>query len=95
MNGNSISNGNETNSGQNMHGGLMGVLMLLCCLLPIAAILAVTVFGLPFSGIVTFAILLACPLMMVFMMGGHGHGAPEAHSSDTEREPTKTDIGTW
>ena len=39
--------------------------------------------GVPLQSAMLFAVLLACPLMMVFMMGGHGgHGA----SSD-ERAP--------
>ncbi len=31
-------------------------------------------------------LVLACPLMMVFMMGGHGHGAPrhDDHSGSDE-----------
>lgn len=39
--------------------------------------------GVPLQSALLFAVVLACPLMMVFMMGGHGgHGA----SSD-ERGP--------
>lgn len=57
----------------------MGLLMLLCCLAPLAAIAAVTIFGVPFSGVLSFAVVLLCPLMMLFMMfGGHGHGSNAA-----------------
>ena len=94
----------DTNSSQRHggHGGRMGLLMALCCLAPLALILAVTVFGLPFSGVLSFAAVLLCPLMMVFMMGGgHGHGSAEPTASgeplnaDAERVPAKTDIATW
>ena len=80
----------------------MGLLMALCCLAPLALILAVTVFGLPFSGVLSFAAVLLCPLMMVFMMGGgHGHGSAEPTTSGeplnakAERVRAKTDIATW
>ena len=75
----------DTNSSQQqggVHDARMGLLMALCCLAPLALILAVTVFGVPFSGILSFAVLLLCPLMMVFMMaGGHGHGSAEPNNS--------------
>ena len=72
----------DTNSSQQQHGGghggKMAVLMALCCLLPLAGLLAVTVFGVPWSGLLSLAFVLACPLMMVFMMaGGHGHGSAQ------------------
>ena len=95
----------DTNSSQQQgggHGARMGLLMALCCLAPLALILAVTVFGVPFSGILSFAVLLLCPLMMVFMMaGGHGHGSAEPNNSgkpldiESERVPAKTDIAAW
>jgi hypothetical protein len=91
------SNNTDTNPGQRQHGshgGAMGLLMALCCLAPLAIILAVTALGVPFSGILSFAAVLLCPLMMVFMMAGdRGHGSAEAHRSESERVATKTDIG--
>ncbi len=48
-------------------------LMLACCVAPLAAILAVTVFGLQLNSVLTFAFVLLCPLMMITMMGGRGH----------------------
>jgi YHS domain-containing protein len=54
-------------------------LMPALCLLPLAAVVAVTVFGVSTSTLLTGAIFLLCPLMHLFMMGGHGghggHGA--------------------
>ncbi len=74
----------DTNSSQHQggHGGKMALLMALCCLAPLALILAVTVFGISFSGVLSFAAVLLCPLMMIFMMGGgHGHGSVEPRGS--------------
>ena len=56
-------------------------LMLACCLAPIAAIIAVGAFGVPISTLLLAAIVLMCPLMMMFMMGGHGHGSAAQPSS--------------
>jgi hypothetical protein len=67
-------NASDPDTSQHGGGGKMALLMALCCLAPLAAIIAVTVFGVPFSGLLTFALVALCPLMMVFMMaGGHGH----------------------
>lgn len=57
--------------------GLFGVLVLL---------------GLPAQSAVFLAIALACPLMMVFMMGGDhtGHGAGHTNSTDGLDRPDKT-----
>jgi hypothetical protein len=39
------------------------------------------------------ALVLACPLMMVFMMrGGHGHGGANAHGDNESRQPTTDDL---
>lgn len=58
--------------------------------LPLYAIaLAILIVGLSFAGVPVQAlllglVLLACPLMMMFMMsGGHGHGS-DHHPSDTD-----------
>ncbi|MFR9802802.1 hypothetical protein ACL02T_10925 [Pseudonocardia sp. RS010] len=59
-------------------------------------ILGVAAFGLPLSSLLLLAVVLACPLMMMFMMrgmhggGGHdghgGHGAPRDRNEDRGRE---------
>lgn len=36
---------------------------------------ALVLFDVPLQSALLVAILLACPVMMLFMMGGHGHGA--------------------
>lgn len=49
------------------------LLMLLCCLIPLALILSISVFGLSLGALtpyLPFALVLLCPLLMVFMMRG-------------------------
>ena len=57
----------------------------------VAAVLAVTVFGVSLSNLLVFALVLACPLMM--MLGGHGgHGGHAGHderSAASGRRDTK------
>jgi len=70
------------------------LIMLLCCLIPLAAIFAVTVLGVPVTGLGTVAIVLLCPLMHILMMrgmGGHNHQGqaschPTASTSETPAE---------
>ena len=64
--------------------------MMALCLLPIAAVVAVSVFQVSVSNVLLFGVFLLCPLMHLFMMGGHGghaehDGSPEQPSSRTAR----------
>ncbi|MBI5029279.1 MAG: DUF2933 domain-containing protein [Chloroflexi bacterium] len=64
------------------------LLMLICCLVPLGLIIAVSTFGLSLgglSGLLPYALVLMCPLMMIFMMRGmgHDHGASDAHEHHT------------
>ena len=65
-----------------------------------AALAAVLVaFGLPFASLLPFAVVLACPLMMVFMMrgmaGSHdkedhtGHGCEHDSTRKAEQRPSR------
>ncbi len=60
------------------------LLMLACCLIPIGAIVAITVLNIPATGLASIVIALMCPVMMLFMMfgmrGEHG-GHPEHHAA--------------
>jgi len=67
------------------------LIMLACCLIPIALILAVSVFGLSLGALtplLPYALALLCPLMMIFMMlgMGHEHGATDAHQPHTSAQ---------
>jgi Protein of unknown function (DUF2933) len=61
--------------------------MLAGCLALAAAIFAVGVLGLPFTAVLTFAVVLLCPLMMLTMMGGHDHAsAPRGNGSSVPED---------
>ncbi len=68
------------------HSNGMGkhmLLMLICCLVPIALILAVSVLGIslgPLSALLPYALVLLCPLMMILMMRGMMQGQGADHS---------------
>lgn len=64
------------------HGASRGMsrhmlIMILCCLTPVAALSAIYIFKVPVSTTLTFGLILLCPLghlLMMGMMGGHDHG---------------------
>ncbi|HCE30963.1 hypothetical protein A2778_05575 [Candidatus Daviesbacteria bacterium RIFCSPHIGHO2_01_FULL_40_24] len=49
-----------------------GKLLLGCLVVLAGTIIAVTIFKVPFGSLLYFGIFLACPLMHIFMMKGHG-----------------------
>ena len=84
------------------HSNGMGkhmLLMLICCLVPIALIVAVSVLGLslgPLSALLPYALVLLCPLMMIFMMRGmtQEHGADHAqHHRGDPSTPSAGQLG--
>lgn len=56
------------------------------CLIVLAGILlAIFVFKIPISGLLTFGLILLCPLMHLFMMKGMGHGQESCHNDKKEK----------
>ncbi len=77
------------------HSGSDGIkhliLMVACCLLPIAAVLAVGAFGfslVSLGGLLPYAMALLCPLMMIFMMRGMmgGQHSHEDYHLDQQKQ---------
>lgn len=70
------------------HGGHPSWMMALC-LLPIAAVVAVTLFQIPVSTVLLYGVFLLCPLMHIFMMRGHGHGASDHTGHHAPEQPNR------
>ncbi len=70
----------------------MALIMVLCCLIPVAALAAIFVFRVPVSQTLTFGLILLCPLghvLMMAFMGGHGH----EHGGSEPQALAKGDTG--
>jgi len=63
-------------------------LMVLCCLIPLAALGAIFLLGVPVSNALGFALILLCPLSHLLLMGrgGHEHGAIQSSPGFTAPE---------
>ena len=58
------------------------LLMVLCCLIPLAAFAAISIFRVPVNTVIYVAIALACPAMHLLMMRGmanHNHDGEHPH----------------
>lgn len=61
------------------------VIMIACCAIPMAVLLAVYVFKVGLGTLGLFAVMLMCPLIHIFMMKGmmgHQHKTADAESKD-------------
>jgi len=57
------------------------LLMLLCCLIPLAGIAAIALFRVPTSSVLYFGLVLLCPLLHVLMMATMRHDHASGPSS--------------
>jgi len=70
------------------------LIMVACCLIPIAALAAITVFKIPVSTVIYGVILLVCPLshlLMMKFMGGHDH-EHQHQITQEHKHPTVIDV---
>jgi hypothetical protein len=76
------------NHDHSSHGQRHFLLMLVCCLLPVVALAAIYLFRLPVPTVLTYAVLLLCPLSHVLMMAfmGRDHHRPRTDNLATEGE---------
>lgn len=67
------------------------LIMLACCLIPVAALIAISVFKIPVSAVVYGALLLVCPLSHILMMKFMGRDHQQQNASE-HRHPTVIDV---
>ena len=68
----------------------------ICLGIIVIAVMALLVFKVPISGLLTVGIFLLCPLMHIFMMKGmgHDHGSKDQHVHENSHQPPlKTEEG--
>jgi uncharacterized membrane protein YjjB (DUF3815 family) len=58
------------------------LIMLACCLIPVAALAAIILFNIPISTVVYMVIVLACPLSHILMMKYMGHDHQPQNAQD-------------
>ena len=65
------------------------LVMVVGCLLPLAALAAIFLFGVPINSVLLYGLVFLCPLSHLLMMGqmGHGHG-DEPHAAHAHAEIT-------
>ncbi len=78
----------EHNTSQ--HGNRHMLLMILCCLIPAAALGAVFILKIPVPQVVMYGLVLLCPLSHVLMMGLMGRKQHDPTSDTADRPGAET-----
>jgi hypothetical protein len=60
------------------------LIMLACCLVPIAGFVLVSAFNIPLKSVFYFAMILLCPLSHLLMMKYMGHGEGHQHTDSMD-----------
>ncbi len=68
------------------------LIMVICCLIPIAAFTLIAVFKVPVSGLLTIALILLCPVSHLIMMKFMPHEHEEHHAGVEARAVPKSGI---
>ena len=69
------------------------ILMLLCCLIPLAGIAAIVLFRVPTSSVLYFGLVLMCPLLHLVMMRSMRHDHASPATTSVHRHGPGTDGG--
>jgi len=74
------------------HGNRHMLLMILCCLIPVAALGAIFVLRLPVPQVLTYGLVLLCPLSHVLMMGMMGREQHDGAEGDANGRDAVADA---
>ncbi|HLB64817.1 MAG TPA: hypothetical protein VJJ46_08230 [Anaerolineales bacterium] len=71
------------------------LLMILCCLIPVAALAAIFVFKIPATSVLIYGLVILCPVSHVVMMAlmGRDHAAHDHASAPRPRAGARTEAG--
>ena len=76
-----------------LHGKRHVLLMILCCLVPAAALAAIFVLKIPAPQVLTYGLILLCPLSHVLMMGIMGRGQHDHTAGASSRPDAEVGAG--